>query len=236
MLSPHLQPQADGTRTAAELLARNGLLRRAPGHVREQIARVATRRRVMPRQDLSQDGGRLAHVRFIEAGAVSLVGSLPDGSSAEVGLVGPDSMIGAAEILAGVDPACSALAQTECDFAEVPVERFLEIMDLEPTLHEIVRAQAARSMEDGVRISVCHSRHSLQQRLASWIEAMDGHLGGQPICTTHREIAGLVCARRATVTELIHILEGDGAIRSRRGWITVRDREALREAACGCRR
>ncbi len=50
---------------------------------------------------------------------------------------------------------------------------------------------------------------------------------GDEIKVTHDNIALMLAVRRASVTDALHILEGQGLIRGNRGRVTIRDREGL---------
>jgi len=54
---------------------------------------------------------------------------------------------------------------------------------------------------------------------------------GDEIEVTHREIAVMLAVRRTSVTDALHILEGEGLIRCRRGRVLIRDRSGLRRRA-----
>ena len=54
---------------------------------------------------------------------------------------------------------------------------------------------------------------------------------GDEIVVTHTEIAVMLGIRRASVTDTLHILEGERLIHSRRGQVTVLDRNGLRRRA-----
>jgi DNA-binding transcriptional regulator YhcF (GntR family) len=56
-------------------------------------------------------------------------------------------------------------------------------------------------------------------------------IGSDEIKVTHDALALMLAIRRASVTDALHILEGEGLIRSSRGLIVVRDREGLRRHA-----
>ncbi len=218
-----------------EPVRQNRLLSEAPDHVRAAIASVSTECVAEQGAVLAEAGQPVERVCFIERGAVSLVGPASDRPGGEVALIGPDGMTGALEILIGGRHTCTAIAQADCAYAEVDVDTMASLISSEPALRDLVQSYSAGLIEQITRISVCHARHTLMQRLAGWIQALDGHLGGEPIFVTHRQIAELLCVRRATVTEMLHVLEGDGALRSRRGSMTIRNRTALAEAACDCR-
>jgi DNA-binding transcriptional regulator YhcF (GntR family) len=50
---------------------------------------------------------------------------------------------------------------------------------------------------------------------------------GDEIKVTHDNIALMLAVRRASVTDALHMLEGQGLIRGHRGRVTIRDREGL---------
>jgi hypothetical protein len=73
--------------------------------------------------------------------------------------------------------------------------------------------------------------HSVEKRLARWLLMCHDRLPGDEIRLPHDHIARMLGVRRATVTDALHILEGEGALSGRRGRITVRSREKLEELA-----
>jgi hypothetical protein len=56
-------------------------------------------------------------------------------------------------------------------------------------------------------------------------------IDGDEIQLMHEHIGRMLGVRRATVTDTLHVLEGHGALRSKRGRITVRNRTLLEELA-----
>ena len=73
--------------------------------------------------------------------------------------------------------------------------------------------------------------HPVSKRLARWLLMCHDRVDGDEINLPHTHIARMLGVRRATVTETIHILEGEGALRSSRAHIVVRNREKLEEMA-----
>jgi CRP-like cAMP-binding protein len=76
--------------------------------------------------------------------------------------------------------------------------------------------------------------HRIEVRLARWILLRHDRVGGDEIIAQHDEIADNLGARRASITDCLHIIEGAGSLRCRRGRISVRDRAALELLAAGC--
>jgi CRP-like cAMP-binding protein len=73
--------------------------------------------------------------------------------------------------------------------------------------------------------------HPVAARLCRWTLMAQDRIGSDEIKVTHDVLALMLGVRRASVTDALHILEGEGLIRSSRGRIVVRDREGLRRHA-----
>ena len=71
----------------------------------------------------------------------------------------------------------------------------------------------------------------METRLARWLLMCHDRVDGDDIQITHDFLSMMLGVRRAGVTTTIHILEGNGLIRAKRGVITVLDRDKLEELA-----
>jgi CRP-like cAMP-binding protein len=76
--------------------------------------------------------------------------------------------------------------------------------------------------------------HRIDMRIARWLLLRHDRLDGDEISVNHDEIADNLGTRRASITDCLHIIEGNGLVRCRRGRITVRDRTGLEALASGC--
>ncbi|WP_136943194.1 Crp/Fnr family transcriptional regulator [Sphingomonas baiyangensis] len=72
-----------------------------------------------------------------------------------------------------------------------------------------------------------------EARLARWLCMLHDRVDGDTLDITHLRLAAFLNARRASITDALHILEGNHVLRCTRGRITVRDRGALEAAAAG---
>jgi CRP-like cAMP-binding protein len=77
------------------------------------------------------------------------------------------------------------------------------------------------------RTIVSSLTQSVETRLCRWTLMAHDRIEGDEIEVTHEEIAVMLVVRRASVTDALHILEGEGLIRGHRGRVTIRDREGL---------
>jgi CRP-like cAMP-binding protein len=76
--------------------------------------------------------------------------------------------------------------------------------------------------------------HRIDLRIARWLLLRHDRLDGDEISVNHDEIARNLGTRRASITDCLHVIEGDGLVRCRRGRITIRDRSGLEALATGC--
>jgi hypothetical protein len=70
-----------------------------------------------------------------------------------------------------------------------------------------------------------------ERRLARWLLMNHDRLHGDEISLTHEQLGVMLGVRRASVTDTLHVLEGQGFIRSVRGRVIIRDRKGLIEFA-----
>ena len=77
------------------------------------------------------------------------------------------------------------------------------------------------------RTIVSSLAHSIERRMARWILLYHDRVCEDDICMTHEEFRLMLGVRRSSVTDALHKLEQDEAIRSLRGRVIVRDRERL---------
>lgn len=73
---------------------------------------------------------------------------------------------------------------------------------------------------------------TMEARLSGWLLMLHDRIEGDELPITHRALASSLNVRRASVTDAMHLIEGEGALRCRRGRIFVRDRAKL-EALAG---
>ena len=84
------------------------------------------------------------------------------------------------------------------------------------------------------QIEMCNVRHSVVQRLARWLLVTGLRVTPTDFSITHEFLASMLCARRASITEAVGVLEDGGAVAAGRSSITVADSSALAARACEC--
>ncbi len=81
--------------------------------------------------------------------------------------------------------------------------------------------------------ALANGRAKIEARVARSLLMVADRIGGLEMPLTHELLAVMLGVRRPGVTDAIHLLEGEHAIRARRGAITIQDRDRLEALAGG---
>ena len=145
-------------------------------------------------------------VYFIEAGMVSLVSDLEDGTRTEVGVIGREGMLGM-PLLAGVDTSFveaqvqipgTALRMTAADFTG-EADTNASFRKLLLRYNEALQAQVMQT-------AACNASHDLEPRLARWLLLAHDRAEGDELPLTQDFIATMLAAHRPSVTVTAGIL------------------------------
>ncbi|RYE93842.1 MAG: Crp/Fnr family transcriptional regulator, partial [Oxalobacteraceae bacterium] len=83
----------------------------------------------------------------------------------------------------------------------------------------------------GAHSIATNAHHRIEARLARWLLMCHDRVDGNEIAITHEFLGLMIAAERSGVTISLHILEGAGMIRTKRGRVTIRNRKLLAELA-----
>jgi hypothetical protein len=81
--------------------------------------------------------------------------------------------------------------------------------------------------------ALANGRYSIRERLARWLLTCHDRLGRDELPLTHEFLSLMLGVRRSGVTQALHSIEIEEAIRVRRGLIVVNDRRKLERIAAG---
>jgi len=171
-------------------------------------------------------------VCFPEGGVISLSDILDDGGRVEIGIVGREGMTDPA-VLLGCDraPYEMAVEVGQHEALLLPADRLYLLCRRSPAAHAVFLRFVQAFMVQIAGTLACNLRDSTQKRLARHLLMYHDRIDGDEIDLIHKHIATMLGVRRATVTDCLHILEGNQAIRNQRGHIVIRDRARLEEIA-----
>ena len=187
------------------------------------------------RESLVEADSPTGHAYFIEDGLASVVASSPEeGEQIEVGHIGFEGVSGFHLILGVNRTPTRTFMQVAGHGFRLPVDRLTAAMEEDRKL----RAHLLRYIQTYhlqlAYSALANGRYTIPERLARWLLMCHDRLGDAPMRLTHEFLSLMLGVRRSGVTNEIHILEGMGAIKATRAFITILDREKLEDLAGGC--
>jgi CRP-like cAMP-binding protein len=173
---------------------------------------------------LHEQGEMPTYAYFLCSGIASVVVSMPEGGSAEVGLMGREGLVGALHIIGPTPAPAQCFMQMEGNGIRIRLD------DLRKRVLEFVQQQAV-TLE---QIAACNKLHQAEERLARWLLMAHDRAGNDTMTMTQEFLADMLGTRRTTVTLVAGSLQRRGLIDYKRAKITILDREGLEEASCDC--
>jgi CRP-like cAMP-binding protein len=162
----------------------------------------------------------------------SVVEVMADGSRFEIGLIGPEGVIGWPIALCGPHVAPAGIVQLGGGaMLTVPLSVLPELCAQSRPLHAAMLAFAQSFAVQMSHMIVANLRDGIERRLARWLLMLHDRVPGDVLVVTHGELASALHVRRASITDTLHVLEGNRIVRCSRGQLAVRDRAALVAAA-----
>jgi len=183
-------------------------------------------------QVLVTAGQPIEHLYFLEGGIASVVSNMADAGQTEVGIFGREGMSGTAVILGAETTGTTTFIQVDGSTAlRLGVAEFRGEIEASPTLRASLLRYVQTVFVQVSNSAVSNLRHPLEARLARWLLMCHDRTDGDEILLTHEFMAIMIGAQRTGVTVTLHILEGGGSIRSKRGRVIILDRGRLEELA-----
>jgi len=178
--------------------------------------------------------GPMDHVYFPETAVFSMLATMEDGRTVEVGPVGNEGLVGLRVAMGAKttpDGVIVHIAGTALRLKASALKAEL-VSSRIPLSHYLTRYTRMLLMMTG-RTSACNKLHSLEQQLARWLLTMNDYVGNE-LRLTHELLALTLGVRRAGVSVAANSFRNMGAIDYRRSYIHVVDRQGLEAIACEC--
>ena len=176
----------------------------------------------------------LQEVYFPTTAIVSLLYTMENGTSAEMGVVGCDGVVGIAVFMGGDTTPNRAVVQSAGDAFRLELRFFREEFRRVGELHRALLLYTQALLTQMSQTAVCNRLHSVEQQLCRWLLLSHDRLQSDELVMTQELIANMLGVRREGVSVAAHRLQEAGLIRYRRGRITILDRGGLERAVCEC--
>ena len=176
----------------------------------------------------------ITYVYFPESAVFSMLATMEDGRTIEVGPVGREGLVGLRIALGAETTRDRVIVHIPGNALRLKASVLKAELAAGKTalFRNLIRYTRMLLAMTG-RTGACHKLHSLEQQLARWLLTMSDYVGDE-LRLTHELMALTLGVRRAGVTNAANSFREIGAIDYRRSHIHVIDRKALEAIACEC--
>lgn len=221
-----MSEQGSGPRFRNRLLA--GLSEAEQGRFLEAAERVS----LSQGDVLERPNEPIAAILFPESAVGSIVATDGGRRRIEAGPFGAEGSSGVAVVLGADRSPHETTIQVAGDAYRIGSAEFQRLLEQSPALKSVMLRYALALSIQTVHTVLAASHGVLEVRLARWILMIHDRVEGDELWLTHDFMAMMLGVRRPGVTTTIHELEGHSLIRSKRGYLLVRNRAGL-EKLCG---
>jgi CRP-like cAMP-binding protein len=214
----------------------NLLVASLPAKDREQLLAICEQVDLQFGVVLVEAGHPITDVYFPVDCFISLVNSVDDKATIEVGLVGREGMFGESLALGVANSPLTAVVQGAGPALRLDAAAFVREHGRNAGLERVVGRYLYVSLKQIAQAASCTRYHLVEARLARWLLMTQDRAGGPRFHVTHKFLAWMLGVRRAGVTMAALALQARNLITYQRGDVTVLSRAGLEAAACPCYR
>ena len=178
--------------------------------------------------------GKLDYVFFPTTSIVSLLYTMENGASAEMGLTGNDGVVGIALFMGGGTMPNRAVVQSAGSALRMKAKVLQEEFALGGKFQQLLLRYTQALITQISQTAVCNRLHSVEQQLCRWLLLSHDRLNTDELVMTQELIADMLGVRREGVTVAAGRLQDAGAISYVRGHIKILDRPKLEATVCEC--
>jgi CRP-like cAMP-binding protein len=179
-------------------------------------------------------GGHLDYVYFPTTSIVSLLYTMENGTSAEMGLTGNDGIVGIALFMGGGTMPNRAVVQSAGGAIRMRAKMLQDEFARGGKFQQLLLRYTQALITQISQTAVCNRLHSVEQQLCRWLLLSHDRVKADELIMTQELIADMLGVRREGVTVAAGRLQDAGAISYVRGHITILDRQKLEDTVCEC--
>ena len=177
---------------------------------------------------------KIEQIYFPESGIISLLSSVEDQATLEVGIVGSEGIVGLPVFL-GVEKSNNrAIVQGKGVALKISAANFLKQCERGEELSRLLRRYTLSLLTQISQSSVCNRYHQIETRLARWLLMSSDRMGKNEFLITQEFLSNMLGVRREAVNKAALNLQKQNLIEYSRGTINILNRKELEKSACKC--
>ena len=212
----------------------NVLLDSMPQGDRQKLLRSLKPLTLPVKTSLYEPDGRPRYVHFLTSGIASIVTTMEDGATTEVGTVGREGVPQGVHLLGSASVSTRCFMQVAGTALRMDYQAFEEVFETEAAVRRAILAYAQYQSVLFGQVAGCNRLHAVEARLARWLLMVQDRTGDTVLKLTQEFLAQMMGSRRTTVSAVAGALQARDLIDYARGNVKVLDRRGLENAACEC--
>ena len=214
----------------------NRLLDALPRSVVDRLRRQLETVSMASHQSIHEPGQVTEHVFFPTSGLISMVATMTNGESIEIGMIGREGMFSVSAILGDDTPSQRAMVQLSGSALRMPARLLREELEAQISVRLLLLRYVQVTLSTSAQTVACNRLHLLEQRCARWLLSAHDRAEADTFPMTQEFLAMMLGVRRPGVTVAAQSLQASGLIDYNHGRMTIIDRKGLEAVTCECYR
>lgn len=212
----------------------NVLLDSMPEGERKKLLRHLRPMTLSVKTSLYEPDDQPKYIHFLTSGIASIVMSMEDGGTTEVGTVGREGAPQGTHLLGPVPVSTRCFMQVAGTGLRMEYRAFERMFQEEEAVRKPLLAYAQYQTVLLGLVAGCNRLHHVEARLARWLVMVQDRTGDTVLKLTQEFLGQMMGSQRTTVSAVAGALQERGLIEYVRGQVRVLNRTGLENAACEC--
>ena len=212
----------------------NILIEALPPASKRKLLESLKRVTVPIRTSLYEPGETPKYAHFLTSGIASIVTSMSNGDTTEVGTIGREGVPQATHLLGTAPAPTRCFMQISGTALRMEFRAFEQLFNDDEHIRRIALVYAQYQSLLLSQLAGCNRLHGVEDRLARWLLMVQDRTAANLLKLTQEFLAQMIGSQRTTVSAVAGALQARGLIDYSRGNVRVLDRTGLENAACEC--
>jgi CRP-like cAMP-binding protein len=200
----------------------------------ERVAKRLTRKRLRQKEVVYKPEQPIDHVLFPENAILCLMTVMSNGDTIEAGTVGREGASWISASVGAPSMPCETIVVIEGTAHSLPIADLDRELKENGHFRDVLTEYSHALLVASMRTSACNGLHGLRERCARWMLTTLDRVDTERFAVTKEFLAQLLGTNRPTVSIMVSVFEKAGILNVEGRWVTVADRDRLKETACEC--
>jgi CRP-like cAMP-binding protein len=212
----------------------NVLLDALPEEARQRLLTQLRPVTIPIRTSLYEPGDQPKYIHFITSGIASIVVSMANGDTTEVGTVGREGLPQGLHLLGSASLPTRCFMQIGGTALRMELRQFERIFLADEAVRQVVLQYCQYHSLLLSQLAGCNRLHGVEARLARWLRMIQDRTGDSVLKLTQEFLGQMIGSRRTTVSAVAGALQARGLIVYSRGTVRILNPTGLENVACEC--